>query len=53
MKNATTLFLAAVVGLFGTGRMASSAGANRAGEGLPAMDLEVSAKTQTATFALG
>jgi hypothetical protein len=60
MKNATTLFLAAFVGLFGTGRMADAQAEGRAGEGpsstqrgLPAIDRETEARPQTATFALG
>jgi len=60
MKNATTLFLVAFVGLFGSGRMADAQVANRPAEGppstpnrLPAIDLDISDKTQTATFALG
>jgi len=60
MKNATTLFLVAFVGLFGTGRLADAQGADSPGDGspstqkrLPAIDLEISAQTRTATFALG
>jgi hypothetical protein len=60
MKNRITLFLIAFVGLFGTGRMADAQVANRPAEGpasaqkrLPAIDLEIPAKVQTATFALG
>jgi hypothetical protein len=60
MKNATTLFLAAFVGLFGSGRMADAQAESHAAEGLsstqrglPAIDLETWAKPQTATFALG
>jgi hypothetical protein len=60
MKNRITLFLIAFVGLFGTGRMADAQGADSPADGLtstqkrlPAIDLEISAQTQTATFALG
>jgi hypothetical protein len=60
MKNRITLFLIAFVGLFGTGRMADAQVAIRPAEGpastqkqLPAIDLEISEQTQTATFALG
>ena len=60
MKNRTTLFLIAFVGLFGTGRMADAQVANSPVDGppstqkrLPAIDLEIPAKVQTATFALG
>jgi len=60
MKNRITLFLIAFMELFGTGRMADAQVANRPAEGpastqkqMPAIDLEISEQTQTATFALG
>jgi hypothetical protein len=60
MKNRITLFLIAFVGFFSTGRMADAQVANRPAEGpaatqkrLPAIDLEISVQTRTATFALG
>jgi hypothetical protein len=60
MQNRIALYLVAVIGLFGTGRMTDAQVTKHSAEGpastqkrQPAIDLEISAETLTATFALG
>lgn len=58
MRHRIVLFLLALLGLFGPGRVdearsGAPAQGTEAGRGLPPIDLEAPARTATATFALG
>jgi hypothetical protein len=58
MRHRTVLFILALLGLFGSGRVDDArsdapAQGSEGRPGLPPIDLEAPARTATATFALG